>query len=300
MRSIACTALLALAALLVPVQDGRADDGVLAYRAGDVTVLRLADKQGGIPPHIFTGASKALLDTALHGQSCPSMFLTFLLKTPRDTVLVDSGNGEGRQGRTHALLRQLGVPADAVTKVVLTHMHGDHVLGLFSGKGPAFPRAEIYVEASEFRFWTDRKNMSRAPSGMGACFDNAERLAQIYKGRIRLFKAGDRLLPWLASVPLPGHTEGHAGFLVERAGRRLLLAGDVLHCLALQAAHPEVAVIWDADQDLARRTRLQTLRQAAGDGTVVLGSHFADPGAVRFTARDGAGFAYEFVQPDAR
>ena len=299
MRSITCTVLIALALLLAHVQEGRADDSVLVYRAGDVTVMRLADKQGGVPPQVFAGADKALLEKELHGQICPAMFLTFLVKTPEDMVLVDSGNGEERQGRTHALLRQLGVPAEAVTKILLTHMHGDHVLGLFSGKQAAFPSAEIYVEASEFRFWTDRKNMSRAPSGMGANFDNAERLAQIYKGRIRLFTAGDKLFPWLASVALPGHTEGHTGFLVERAGRRLLLAGDFLHCLAVQAAHPEVAVIWDSDQELAKRTRLQTLRQAAGDGTVVLGDHFANPGAVRFTER-GAGFAYEFVQPDAR
>ncbi len=298
MHKLTCLLLASLLSLPALAGQSRAEDSVFVYRAGDITVMRLADKQGGVPPSVFVGADKAMLDS-LHGQVCPAMYLTFLIKTPRDLVLVDTGNGDGGQGRTAALLKELGIPKDAVTRIVLTHMHGDHVRGLFSKDAKAFPRAEVYVDEREFRFWSDRRNASRAPAGMAACFDNAERLSRLYKDSIRLFKAGDRVFPWLASVALPGHTEGHTGFVLEQAGRRLFLAGDFMHCLPVQTAHPDVAVIWDSDQEQAKQTRLQTLRRTANTGTVVLGSHFPNPGGVLFK-EEGGRFSYEFVQPEAR
>ncbi len=298
MHKIASVLLCAAVSLSGCLEPCYASGEIGAYRAGDVTVYRIADKKGGVPPQVLVGADKAMLENVLQDGVCPAMFLTFLVKTPEDLILVDTGNGAESNGRTVELLKKLGVSREAVGKVLLTHMHGDHVRGLFTGNARTFPNAEVYVGEAEYRFWMDRKNASRAPSSMGACFDNAERMTRLYKGKIRLFKAGDRLFPWLAAVALPGHTEGHAGFLLERGGKRLFLAGDFMHCLAVQTAHPDVAVVWDSDQELAKMTRRQTLERVANTDTVVLGAHFANPGAVHFRQAGGT-FSYKFVQPDA-
>ncbi|MBQ9407391.1 MAG: MBL fold metallo-hydrolase [Desulfovibrio sp.] len=283
--------------LLASLQSVLASDAIWTYKAGDITVMRLVDQPGGVPAKALVGADKTLLENTLHGGICPAMFLTFLLKTPTDCILVDTGNGAAHKGQTLALLKQLGLEPGAVTKILLTHMHGDHVGGLFSGEEKTFPQAKVYVEQSEYRFWTDRKNTLSAPTSMASCFDNAERFARLYEGHIHLFRAGERLFPWLISIPMPGHTQGHTGFLLTQGGKSILLAGDFLHCLAVQTANPDVAVIWDSDQNLAKQTRRSILERFANSDTLILGGHFPNPGAVHFTQTQGK-FAYTFVAPE--
>ncbi len=293
------TALLAAIFFFGHAGNSHANDEFSAYRAGDVSVVRLADKKGGVPPEVFVGADKTMLENVLQGGICPAMFLTFLIKSPTDLILVDTGNGEARQGRTLDLLKRQGVSKEDITKILLTHMHGDHVQGLFSGDSKTFPHADVYVERSEYSFWTDRKNLARAPAGMAPCFDSAEKLSRLYRDKIRLFTAGEKIFPWLSSIAMPGHTEGHSGFLLTRGGKNILLAGDFLHCLSVQTPHPDVAVIWDSDKDMARSTRKKILERVADSDVIVLGGHFANPGAVLFKKKDRT-YSYEFVQPDAR
>ena len=66
---------------------------------------------------------------------------TLLVKTGKDVVLVDTGCGTLFGPTTGKLLSRLanaGVDAEAVTAVVITHAHGDHVGGLLgpAGAGP--------------------------------------------------------------------------------------------------------------------------------------------------------------------
>src|SRR6516225_5254994 len=50
--------------------------------------------------------------------------------------------------------------------VLISHLHGDHILGLKTPDGAlAFPNAEIKVPAIDWAFWMNDGNMSRAPEG---------------------------------------------------------------------------------------------------------------------------------------
>ena len=45
---------------------------------------------------------------------------------------------------------ELGIEADRLTDVVLTHLHGDHAAGSIDERGrPAFPHATYHVQARE-------------------------------------------------------------------------------------------------------------------------------------------------------
>ena len=102
-------------------------------------------------------------------------------------------------------------------------------------------------------------------------------------------------------MSLPGHTEGHVGFALKKSdGTASLFGGDFLHCLAVQSRYPEVTVPWDTDQNAARKTREDLLKKVAGTGTVVLGGHFPDPGAVLFIPGSEGGYSYTFVEPSER
>src|SRR5260370_14376827 len=66
--------------------------------------------------------------------------------------------------------------------VVISHFHTDHVNGLLTADGtPAFPNAEVLVPATEWKFWMDDGEMSRAPAG---------RMQGLFKNNRNIFEAG--------------------------------------------------------------------------------------------------------------
>ena len=66
--------------------------------------------------------------------------------------------------------------------VVISHFHGDHVNGLLTADGtPAFPNAEVLVPATEWKFWMDDGEMSRAPAG---------RMQGLFKNNRNIFETG--------------------------------------------------------------------------------------------------------------
>jgi glyoxylase-like metal-dependent hydrolase (beta-lactamase superfamily II) len=86
---------------------------------------------------------------------------------------------------------------------------------------------------------------------------------------------GDRdVIPGLRRLATPGHTPGHAVYVVEDDGQRLYLVGDSMHA-PQQLAHPDWAVSFDVNPGQAREVREWLAAQATRPGTIgVLGCHF--------------------------
>ena len=75
-------------------------------------------------------------------------------------------NSKGANGQFADNMAAAGFDPKAVDMVVISHFHGDHVNGLLTADGtPAFPNAEVLVPATEWKFWMDDGEMSRAPAG---------------------------------------------------------------------------------------------------------------------------------------
>jgi glyoxylase-like metal-dependent hydrolase (beta-lactamase superfamily II) len=114
-------------------------------------------------------------------------------------------------------------------------------------------------------------------------------------GRTRTISGGE-VARGVTMVPLPGHTPGHSGYMVEGGGKRLFLWGDIVHLPTFQPARPYASLIFDVDQPLARQTRKQTFEQAIADDLEVGGGHLLAPGFARV---ERAGTAYRIVPSDA-
>jgi N-acyl homoserine lactone hydrolase len=137
-----------------------------------------------------------------------------------------------------AQLRRLGHDPASVRWVVLSHMHTDHVGGI-----EPFSNAEIVVARSEWERFPGLGGRIRGylpqhwPAGLepGPVELDGPPLGPFSSS---LDLAGDgRLL----LVPLPGHTPGHIGLLVEAQGASYLLGGDVAHSpRELAERHPEL------------------------------------------------------------
>ncbi|MEA5456850.1 MBL fold metallo-hydrolase [Sinomonas sp. JGH33] len=90
-------------------------------------------------------------------------------------------------------------------------------------------------------------------------------------------------------VPAPGHTPGHLIVEVSGDGRRVLLAGDLIHH-PLQLRRPDVSAAMCVDPSASAATRREVLDRYADSGTHFFASHLPEGGVLR---RDGAAFLLE-------
>lgn len=61
-------------------------------------------------------------------------------------------------------LAAAGYTPEQVDKIVLTHMHPDHIGGVMYPDGSAvFPNATLYAHEADYAFWLDEGIRARAP-----------------------------------------------------------------------------------------------------------------------------------------
>jgi len=172
-----------------------------------------------------------------------------------------------------------GVNSDDVKRVLLTHIHDDHVLGLFDGDAPHFRHAEIWAPQSDLAFFTDPRAWEVTPAARRGGFDMAKQLQSTYGSKIRTIAPGP-ILDGIEAYPLPGHTPGHTGYLMRDEAGSLLIWGDTLHLAELQPTDPEIGLVYDLDIETAALTRYATLQHAAQSDWIIAGGHVTGFGRV--------------------
>lgn len=245
------------------------------FQLGDVTCTALLDGVSSIdtPRFLrrFPDATEAEYRAAFRqiGQSLDkaiSSINLLVLRIGGETVLVDTGEG----GHLLSSLAAAGLMPDDITLVVLTHTHGDHVLGLLNAHGePNFPQARYLLSAPELAAWQTRMTDAQRPL-----------LAMMQKQGLRTMGMEEPILPGLDAVPLPGHTPGQIGLRLRAGGQTLLHLADLLHS-PMQFAHPEWSAKFDADTTLSVPTRRRWLAQAAEANTLTFFYHLRFPGLGR-------------------
>ncbi|MEM3486571.1 MAG: N-acyl homoserine lactonase family protein [Candidatus Methanomethyliaceae archaeon] len=150
-----------------------------------------------------------------------------------ETVVVDAGVGpelareralESYVSPAEVLLR-LGVRADSVQHVILTHLHWDHADG-----ASLFPNARFYIQQEEWDFWT-RDPVARRPPFQHV--SNARSRAYVESladtERIVLLPGEAEIRPGIVCLPAPGHTPGLQAVAVETARGTAILGSDCAH-----------------------------------------------------------------------
>lgn len=253
------------------LRDGVFETGreVLTHRGGEAERQRLLARWGEKPLRIDVNVA--------------------LLRGPRGTELVDAGTGPSwgpDLGHARRALADRGVTPEAVDRVFLTHIHGDHALGLLDGEAAYLPRAEVLVPAADLAFFTDPAQRARVPAARQAGFDIARRVVAAYGDRLLALPYGP-VMPGVDLLPLPGHTPGQGGYLFAGDGPGLLMLADALHLDDVQAGDPDVGLVYDLDPDMAAATRRAILARAAAEGWIVGGAHLGGFGRVTV---EGSGF----------
>lgn len=208
----------------------------------------------------------------------------YLLRGENGVTLIDAGTGDHwgpALGKARAALAAAGVRPEEVDRVLLTHPHGDHALGLLDGDQAWLPRAEILFPEGDFAFFSDPAKAETFPPNRRGNFKTVATLTQAYAGRIRTIAPGPvDGMPGVEAVPLPGHTPGQSGYRIGEGRDALLIWADAIHLGAPQIEDPEVGLTYDLDPALAIESRRFLLEQAARHGWRVTGSHVSPIGRI--------------------
>jgi glyoxylase-like metal-dependent hydrolase (beta-lactamase superfamily II) len=276
-----------------------------AYRRdlGAYEVTALADGFVDLSYAVWLNLSQMEYDAALASRFIPKFrngITSHLLNTGSKLFLFDSG-AAGLFGPNSfhfpANLANAGVRPEDIDEVLVTHAHPDHVGGLLKDGRAALPTARIRMNEIELDFWTSAAEQAKAPAWMQGWWDAVGAVVKAYDGRIETFKAGAALGDGITTIAFPGHTPGQTGYLVESAGDRLLIWGDVAVSTAIQFSHPRASMIFDIDADLGHQSRLRGFDLAARDRLLVAGTHLPFPTFGYVAQRDGT---YEWVPEEWR
>ena len=283
-----------------PVQSGMNElvPSRYAVQIGDIEVLVISD--GVLPlPNAMLGhnADPAARATWMHDMFLPPDAFDWALnvvvvRSGGKTILIDAGLGADpdlhlpRAGQLIRRLDAAGIDLTAVTDLVLTHLHMDHIGGLLIDgvKEQLRPDLRIHVAAAEVKFWEapDFTHTSMPPGFPDALRSAAKRFAKEYRSHLRPFEEQYEVAPGVVVHRTGGHTPGHSVVRLASGGDRLTFAGDAVFAVGFD--HPEWFNGFEHDPEEATRVRIGLMRELATTGAWLVATHMPFPSVGRVAA----------------
>lgn len=281
-----------LAAPLVPALAGNAfasaEAGALTTVSDGNLVLPLNFVLPDIPQ-----AELAALEGApfvQSGELTPPCNLT-LVRLPNRLVLFDAGSGPNFMPSAGLLTESLAaadIDPGAITDVVFTHAHPDHIWGVVDDFDEVvFPQATFHISGTEWDFWRAEETLVAAPDDRKVFVVGARSRFEAIEERTERFQAGTEIIPGIEAMGTPGHTPGHTAFVIHALDEPAMVVGDAISNDPVSFARPDWH--WGADQDREQgaSTRRMLLDRLAAEKLRFVGFHLPNGGIGRVEA-DGA------------
>ena len=286
-------------------------------RIGDFEVHRISEFEGPfIAPEVFFPDYEPAVLKANPDMAGPRLvdpasgklvfsFHSFVVKTGRHTILIDSclGNDKERPTRPQfhrmrspflADLATAGVKPEDIDYVMCTHLHWDHVgwnTRLENGRWvPTFPNARYIMAKREFEHW-QAFSQSGEDSPHARAFEDSV-LPVVRTGQSELVNDDYAFEDGLWFEHAPGHTPGNVVIHARSRDDKAVFLGDVIHH-QFQIMQPAWSTLACSDPAQSRRTRVRLIEEYAEYGTRLLPGHFPSPTAGRIV-RKGTAYRYAF------
>ena len=258
-------------------------------------------------PELLARIAPATLDQIMTADR--SALLTsshsWLVRTPRHTILVDTGSGNAKNRPGFPIFHQLSNPylerlaafdvaPEDVDFVLLTHLHADHVgwnTVLQDGAWRStFPRAAYVFSEHEYRHYGDPQLGD--PLAGEVIADSVRPVVDA--GQAVMVGPGPfDPIPGIFFRPTPGHTVDHFSIELKSHGQTAIFAGDVMHS-ALQVYAPAWHSQYCEDSGRALTSRNWLLDYVAEREALYLSTHFQGPSAGRI-GRTANGFVWTYA-----
>jgi glyoxylase-like metal-dependent hydrolase (beta-lactamase superfamily II) len=222
-----------------------------------------------------------------HDDPAPLDFFVWVLRSGDRAILVDTGfTVEEARARGRIItepipevLRRVGMELSDVGEVILTHLHYDH-----AGHVHALPRARMWLQEAELRFWTGRHAHRAGFKAVVTPEDVVGVVRANLDGRVRHVQGDAEVAPGVTVHRVGGHAPGLQVVRVRTEDGPLVLASDAAHLYAnLEQDRPFSVVHSLADMYDA----FDRVQELAGPGGTWVPGH--DPEVVRRYAAAGTG-----------
>ena len=197
-----------------------------------------------------------------HDAPHPMDYFMWVLRRGSEVILVDTGYDDAeakargrpiRMDPTEAL-RPLGLTADAITHVIVTHLHYDHAGGLH-----LFANAQLHLQAAEMAFAT----------GPCMCHDTlrmpftAEHICtavkRLHAGRLSFYDGDGQVTDGVTVHCIGGHSRGLQAVRVRTKAGWLVLASDAAHFYENLTLRKPFPIVVDLQNMLDGFDRLEAL-----------------------------------------
>jgi glyoxylase-like metal-dependent hydrolase (beta-lactamase superfamily II) len=224
-------------------------------------------------------------------------YFIWVLRRGDETILVDSGYDQPEAtSRDRPILmdprealKPLGIKAEDITQLIITHLHYDHAGGLH-----LFPNATIHLQAAEMAYATG-PCMCHGTLQMPFTADHiCEAVQRVYAGRCIFHEGDGEVADGVTVHCLGGHSRGLQAVRVRTEAGWLCLASDATHFYENVFDKKPFPIVVDLEDMLRGFDRLHQLASAP---KLIIPGH--DPLVRQFFPQDGPGHIFRLDQgPD--
>lgn len=221
-----------------------------------------------------------------HDAPHPMDYFMWVLRRGAEVILVDTGydNVEaGARGRPIRLdpvasLAPLGIVPEAISQIIVTHLHYDHAGGLH-----LFPNANLHMQAAEMAYAT----------GPCMCHDTlrmpftaehvCEAIRRLYAGKVIFYDGDAQVADGVTVHRIGGHSRGLQAVRVRTAAGWMVLASDAAHFYENVFQRKPFPIVVDVEDMLSG---FATLERLASHRSLIVPGH--DPKVTQVFARGAA------------
>ncbi len=222
-----------------------------------IEAIRYADSPSDSVADMLMGAPR--------DEKIDSIYAIWLIRGGGRNILFDSGFHHERWFKIWTVLNYLrpdeavrlaGVKPEEVTDVIISHAHWDHMGGI-----DLFPRATVWIQREEFRYYTGEAWQPGGDHG-GIDPDDVQELVRINtEGRLRLVDGDDQeIIPGIRVYTGARHTYASQYLRVD-GDPPFILASDNVYLYRNLTEHAASATFSDADHaaNVAAQKRMAEL-----------------------------------------
>ncbi|UZD90440.1 N-acyl homoserine lactonase family protein [Cognatishimia activa] len=200
-------------------------------------------------------------------------YFIWVLRRGDKVILVDTGydEAEARERERPIImdpreaLKPLGLQPEAITDVIVTHLHYDHAGGLHM-----FPNALLHMQSAEMAFATGPcmcHGTLQAPFSAGHICEAVKRL---YAGKLTFYDGCAEIAEGVTVHHIGGHSRGLQCVRVKTQAGWLVLASDATHFYENFLSEKPFPIVVDLEDMLKG---FATLRQLASSPKLIIPGH---------------------------
>lgn len=208
-----------------------------------------------------------------YDENHPIEFFVWVLRRGDETILVDTGfdaaeaasRGRAIKIEPAAALAPLNLVPDAISQVIVTHLHFDHAGGLHQ-----FPNAQLHMQAAEMAYATGPcmcHDVLRAPFTANHVCEAVKRL---YSGQVIFHEGEAQVADGVTVHCIGGHSRGLQAVRVRTKAGWMVLASDAAHFYENIRMRKAFPIVVDLEEMLRG---FETLERLASHPDLIIPGH---------------------------